>query len=834
MVQIKPFQGGEFNQVQTTDYVPELQRGYEKYNRSVDRAEGFARQNDERLIKMAGQSWEALAELSGSLQKFVGQKVKEKQAADMAKGFNDYHIHGMRPSTIEAFKAEEKRIEDEDTDLSKIIVDMDNEPESNIFVTERMYKTWSASRQLGFVKAWSQQQLTDYNPGLIPEIQNALDPAQRNAALTAYRQKFYERFEGMNPALVHEYVIKAAREKDKTAYNSWYTKVKETTEAARTEEASIKLDNSLQRGDGEAVLAAISTQEWRMGGIDKAREWADKRVLALIKGNALGPDGKANSRDTLEDIITTEFKGRDGGIHTLESLWPGLAKKWHKQMITTMKGDFEDAEAVKEVAAKTMEQRQLTILQDHLDKNGTLPDKLIDESIAAINETHGWYDPAKLKKMKQQSSLTAVQLRKSEKELEKLVKTGGLTEDKLAEFPYQLQRKWADVARLQTTAATTTNTHTKIIAQMIKSRDKLIPGGDSSGSGVALEALMRAKYHTLIAEGLDAEAAFNKVRTDLEIQFEKKGFITKDGFDVFPPKTDVARRINNHTKEMGRRSKLLDAQGEAVINTPGAIYDKTELTAMESQFGPNFRPSKELLWWTEKTGVNPLVIINGQRKALDMKPLEDLPSFKFLDENYGKSTMQKLCSQNLGTKATCSELGKVAVDKTSIFNATPKFVDSVKTESITQGATPNKVLAAVEMSILNPTIFQGDPNEDGADIFNKLSDDEKKTYHAITYKYAETPEEQEEALNNLLRDRFTTPDDIGTAGFPQAPVEEVQTEETPTPTTTKTKKPMTITWANKADKGRKEGEVFTVNGIKYKMVKRSGSGTRKHLGRQRV
>ena len=67
MVQIKPFQGGEFNQVQTTDYVPELQRGYEKYNRSVDRAEGFARQNDERLIKMAGQSWEALAELLSKL-----------------------------------------------------------------------------------------------------------------------------------------------------------------------------------------------------------------------------------------------------------------------------------------------------------------------------------------------------------------------------------------------------------------------------------------------------------------------------------------------------------------------------------------------------------------------------------------------------------------------------------------------------------------------------------------------------------------------------------------------------------------------------------------------
>ncbi len=79
MVQIKPFQGGEFNQVQTTDYVPELQRGYEKYNRSVDRAEGFARQNDDRLIKMAGQSWEALAELSGSLQKFVGEKVKDFQ-----------------------------------------------------------------------------------------------------------------------------------------------------------------------------------------------------------------------------------------------------------------------------------------------------------------------------------------------------------------------------------------------------------------------------------------------------------------------------------------------------------------------------------------------------------------------------------------------------------------------------------------------------------------------------------------------------------------------------------------------------------------------------------
>ena len=750
MVQIKPFQGGEFNQVQTTDYVPELQRGYEKYNRSVDRAEGFARQNDDRLIKMAGQSWEALAELSGSLQKFVGEKVKEKQAADMARGVNDYHINGMRPSTIEAFKAEEKRIEDEDKDLSKIVVDMDNEPESNIFVTERMYKTWSASRQLGFVKAWSQQQLTDYNPGLVPEIQNALDPAQRNAALTAYRQKFYERFEGMNPALVHEYVIKGAREKDKTAYNSWYTKVKETTEAARTEEASIKLDNSLQRGDGEAVLAAISTQEWRMGGIDKAREWADKRVLALIKGNALGPDGKANSRDTLEDIITTEFKGRDGGTHTLESLWPGLAKKWHKQMITTMKGDFEDAKAVKEVAAKTMEQRQLTILQDHLDKNGTLPDHLIDESITAINEKHGWYDPSKLKKMKQQSSLTAVQLRKSEKELEKLAKTGLLTNEALAEFPYQLQRKWQDVARIQTTGTAAVNTHTKILDSMIRQKDKLFPDGGKSPSGIALEAMMRSRYHAIIAEGETPENALAIVKGNLEALFNDPSFMTKDGFNIFPPKTKVASISKNHTQEMRRRTALLTNQGLAVINTPGAIYDKTELTEMESKFGANFRPSRELMWWAEELGVSPLTVINGQRKALDMDPLEDLPSFKFLNDNYGKSTMRKLCSQKLATAATCRELGKAKVDKTSIFNATSKFVDSVKTESITQGTTPNTALAAVEMGILNPTIFQGDPNEDGADIFNRLSDDDKKTYFQYTYKLAETSEEQEEALNNLI------------------------------------------------------------------------------------
>ena len=750
MVQIKPFQGGEFNQVQTTDYVPELQRGYEKYNRSVDRAEGFARQNDDRLIKMAGQSWEALAELSGSLQKFVGQKVKEKQAADMAKGFNDYHINGMRPSTIEAFKAEEKRIEDEDTDLSKIIVDMDNEPESNIFVTERMYKTWSASRQLGFVKAWSQQQLTDYNPGLIPEIQNALDPAQRNAALTAYRQKFYERFEGMNPALVHEYVIKAAREKDKTAYNSWYTKVKETTEAARTEEASIKLDNSLQRGDGEAVLAAISTQEWRMGGIDKAREWADKRVLALIKGNALGPDGKANSRDTLEDIITTEFKGRDGGTHTLESLWPGLAKKWHKQMIATAKGDFDDKQTINNIQAGTMEERQVAILQDHLDQHGSLPDHLIDESIEAITKTHSWYDPTKLKKIKQQASLTAVQLRTSEKEIEKLAKTGLLTTEALAEFPYQLQRKWQDIARVQTTGTAAVNTHTKILDSMIRQKDKLFPDGGKSPSGIALEAMMRSRYHAIIAEGETPENALAIVKGNLEALFNDPSFMTKDGFNVFPPKTKVASISKNHTQEMRRRTALLTNQGLAVINTPGAIYDKTELTEMESKFGANFRPSRELMWWAEELGVSPLTVINGQRKALDMKSLDELPSFKFLNDNYGKSTMRKLCSQKLATAATCRELGKAKVDKTSIFNATSKFVDSVKTESITQGTTPNTALAAVEMGILNPTIFQGDPNEDGADIFNRLSDDDKKTYFQYTYKLAETSEEQEEALNNLI------------------------------------------------------------------------------------
>ena len=153
---------------------------------------------------MAGQSWEALAELSGGLQKYIGAKIEEKQKADDARGFVDYHINGLRPGSIEEFKAEEKRIEEDGKNLGKLAGEIDGKPESNIFVTERMFKTWSANRQLSFMRAWVQDQVTDYNPGLVPEIQNARNPEERNAALTAYRQKYYERFAGMNPALVHE------------------------------------------------------------------------------------------------------------------------------------------------------------------------------------------------------------------------------------------------------------------------------------------------------------------------------------------------------------------------------------------------------------------------------------------------------------------------------------------------------------------------------------------------------------------------------------------------------------------------------------------------------
>ena len=839
MVQIKPFQGGEFNQLQTTDYVPELQRGYEKFNRSVDRAEGLARENDQRRIKMAGQSWEALAELSGGLQKYIGAKIEEKQKADDARGFVDYHINGLRPGSIEEFKAEEKRIEEDGKNLGKLAGEIDGKPESNIFVTERMFKTWSANRQLSFMRAWVQDQVTDYNPGLVPEIQNARNPEERNAALTAYRQKYYERFAGMNPALVHEYAIKAARKKDDAAYNAWYTKVDKNIKALRKEEATITLDNAIRRGDGAGVINSISSQEFELGGIDQAREWMDKRMVALIESNQVGEGN--NSPDTLYDIVNTPFEGRDGGKHTLASLYPGLTKKWFNKMHETNKADFTRKEENNILQAKVMQERQLEVINQSIKETGTVPENVVDEAIEAIRQTHPTFDPAKLKKIKKESTLTALELNKSEKELLKLARVNLLTEEALADFPYQLQRKYQDVARIQSTGTSTTNTHTKIIAAMIKGKDKLFPDGGSSGSGIALEAMMRNKYHTLIAEGMPAEDAFNKVKADLEIQFEQPGFITKDGFDVFPPKTDVARRVNNHTKEMGRRTKLLDSQGLAVINTPGAIYDSTELKQMESQFGPSFRPSKELLWWAEQLGVSPLTIINGQRKAYDMKSLDELPSFKFLNENYGKSTMRKLCSQKLATAATCRELGKATVNKTSIFNATPEFVQSIRddVDSITNTVfktTPNKALAAVEMGMLNPTIFEGDPNEDGKDIFNRLSDDDKKTYYQVTYKYAETSEEKEEALKNLLRARFTTPDDIGTAGFPQAPVEEVQTEEPPTPTTTttETKKPMTFTWANKADKGRKEGEVFTVNGRKFKMVVLSGSGTSKHLGRKRV
>ena len=164
--------------------------------------------------------------------------------------------------------------------------------------------------------------------------------------------------------------------------------------------------------------------------------------------------------------------------------------------------------------------------------------------------------------MKQQSSLTAVQLRKSEKELEKLAKTGLLTNEALAEFPYQLQRKWQDVARIETTGTAAVNTHTKILDSMIRQKDKLFPDGGKSPSGIALEAMMRSRYHAIIAEGETPENALAIVKGNLEALFNDPSFMTKDGFNIFPPKTKVASISKNHTQEMSNKCLYLQRYGK--------------------------------------------------------------------------------------------------------------------------------------------------------------------------------------------------------------------------------------------------------------------------------
>ncbi len=384
------YRGGSFDPNESRlNWEQSISENAKWQDRAAQQANEIIKMNARTREAEAGKGWDTLAELSPTVGKWIEKKHTEHLANEEAKGAEWYYLNGFPQDQAEAYDLAEQKENEASYDLNELTADMEAKGE-NIFVTDR-YRKLSNAAKLGAIKAYTQSKASTYSPETIPQIVNAVDPTERNAALTAYRMDFFKQFQGINPAILNKHLYPTIRANESNAYKSWYaTRAKEQKEA-RIQKAGVELGTSLfaesdkPNAKVEAIMHFVNSTHTDYGSKRLARNAA----MAYLK--TLAEQGKITD-DFLAEIKAGEFVAHDGSKQTFG--------KYYRDEIVGI-----------EEAQKTFKKNQLKDIQDKRRREeqavfGAYDEQIHDRKLSGtltltfIDSLPKHYPPEKIKKLK--------------------------------------------------------------------------------------------------------------------------------------------------------------------------------------------------------------------------------------------------------------------------------------------------------------------------------------------------------------------------------------------------------------------------------------------------
>ena len=304
------YRGGSFDPNESRlNWQQSISENAKWQDRAAQQANEIIKMNAQTRIAEAGKGWDTLAELSPTVGKWIEKKHTEHLANEEAKGAEWYYLNGFPQDQAEAYDLAEQKENEASYDANELANNMEAKGE-NIFVTQR-YRNLSNAAKLGAIKAYTQSKASTYSPETIPQIVNAVDPTERNAALTAYRMNFFKQFQGINPAILNKHLYPTIRANESNAYKSWYSKRAKEEADARVQKAGVELSTALAAESDEpnakvnAIMHFVNSTHTDYGSKRLARN------AAMVYLKTLAQQGKITD-DFLNEIKAGEFVAHDG------------------------------------------------------------------------------------------------------------------------------------------------------------------------------------------------------------------------------------------------------------------------------------------------------------------------------------------------------------------------------------------------------------------------------------------------------------------------------------------------------------------------------------------
>ena len=633
-----PFQGGDFNPVRAADYTPALQYNYNLIERGMGRYDSQLRENDKTRVQNAENNARMLSQFSQTLGKVLKAQAEERRANDMAEGMNLYYTDGFNKEDADKFDQVEESLREEDIQLSAI---GSKYTETDIFLDER-FRRLSPNKQLGFTIAWAQDRATEYNPSMVESITSALDPTEYNRQLSNHRKDFYKQFAGINPAIINKYVFPEQRNSEKAAYRSWYAKRKDAITFERNEEASRALIQGLKSGDGSSLIKYSEKMQNDFGGsLGKAKNSGFEITKTAIDNGLL-------NADDISALGETYFtpKGSSKPVK-IKDHFPGKMNELQEALYDRAKREYEMVEGKKTIGFVKDETALVDKYGEMLDNGEEITEDMVREDKRSLEEDYPGKKSSKLAYIESDLTLEAKTIEKYTEAAEDLADMGLLTKDRLAEFPWQVQRQLQDVAQLQTSANTQQKVYLEAIKDAVNIQAEALADGTRDPSARILVAQMQAQYMKRVQDLVAVDTpnphaqAFNEIDAQFQARLKVKGFKTAKGFNIFDTPTAVYQNQLAANMKLQTYTNYLTSMGADALNSPGAFFDGAALTTARKGYGKAGWTEPPLAKWLgDKLGIDPLTALNIQVDAwnennpdFQVERFELTPSYEALENN---------------------------------------------------------------------------------------------------------------------------------------------------------------------------------------------------------
>jgi hypothetical protein len=241
-----------------------------------------------------------------------------------------------------------------------------------------------------------------------------------------------------------------------------------------------------------------------------------------------------------------------------------------------------------------------------------------------------------LSTMKSTYTVDAEQEKSLNDQFENLASQGLLTPDMVVRAPFAVQQKWLSVAQKQQEASDKTGgfkNELKSIENTVKTNPgvKVSPDGSTSGMATLVIGELQSKFKRKVSEyvgaGVSSTQASQQALAETIQEFSSSPRYALNNYGEFANfkqslfQGSVARSkfLNN---KLNNIRQTLQATGKLGLESPELILNKNELLSLEKGYGePGWSVPPVVQYWSGQLNVNPLEIINRQRKAVGMKEL---------------------------------------------------------------------------------------------------------------------------------------------------------------------------------------------------------------------